>query len=158
MRIKFFLFFAALAAGCFSCHSDRALMDETVSFPDHKWNRFRVLAFQPEFPKENEYYEVKVRIAVSDDYPYSEVPIHTVLTAPDGQVNVMRKVVGVRKADGSHEGTVFGDTWTVEKTIYPQRKFTRKGTYTFEVQQITSYYDLKGIEAVSCVILPTKAP
>ncbi|MBO4282563.1 MAG: hypothetical protein J5873_05160 [Bacteroidales bacterium] len=157
MKIKLLILTAFLSAGFCSCRPGQPLMDETVSFPNHAWNRFRVLSFHPELPKEDGCYDVKVRIVVSDDFAFSEVPIHTVLKSPDGQVNVMRKVVGVRKADGSHEGTVFGDSWTVEKTIYSQRKFSQKGTYTFEVQQMTQYYDLNGIEAVSCVILPTKA-
>ncbi len=150
------LFLCLLLFLCVSCRNGKPVLDEQVSFSNGMWNRFRILEFHPQTTKADRYYDFVIKISVEDDFSYAEIPINTVLTAPDGQVNVMRKSIGILQADGQHYGTAYGDVWTVEKTIHSHKKLKEVGSYTFAVQQLTQYYELEGITAVSCQVLPSK--
>lgn len=145
-----------LLAVCSGCQSRQPLLDETESFPNMAWNRFHKVVFQVDVQQPERYYDILLRVSFMDGFPYSEIPVNSVLKAPDGQVNVMRKVLGARNEDSSYAGTVFGDVWTVEKTLHSHRKFGKTGTHILEVEQLTQYYDLDGIVSVGCVIVPSK--
>lgn len=156
MKTRHLLYIILAALLCVGCHSKKPVYDETVLFPNHAWNRFNVVTFQPQISRTDVFYDIEVSVHYADGFEYSEIPINTVMKAPDGQVNVMRKVLGTRKADGSHEGSVYGDTWTVTKTVHAHRKFRKAGNYTIEVHHMTQYFDLRGIEGVSCVVKPSE--
>lgn len=154
-KIQKFIWCVCTVLCCCSCQTNKPVFDETVCL-DHVWNRFNILTFQPQISRTDVYYDVEISIQYDDGFEYSEIPFNTVMKAPDGQVNVMRKVLGTRKADGGREGSVYGDTWTATKTVFAHRKFREAGTYTIEVQHLTQYFDLRGIEGVRCTVKPSE--
>lgn len=156
MRRYFSLLTACLILCCWGCQSRQPILEETVSFSNRAWNRFQKVTFWTTVRNPDTYYDIVLRVSFMDGFPYDEIPVNTVLKAPDGQVNVMRKVLGTRNGDGSYAGTVYGDVWTVEKTVHSHRKFGKEGAHLLEVEQLTQYYDLDGIVSVGCVIVPSK--
>lgn len=156
MKIRKIVCVAFAALLCIGCHSKKPVFEETVNFSKHAWNRFNVLDFQPQLKGTDVYYDVEVTVHYADNFEYSEIPLNIVMKSPGGQVNVMRKVLGTRKADGSREGSVYGDTWSVSKTVFSHRQFKEAGTYSIQVHHRTQYFDLRGIEGVSCTIKPSE--
>ena len=138
------------------CRPKQPILEETVSFPNHAWNRFNKVPFQVTVRNPETYYDILLRVSFMDGFQYDEIPVNTVLKGPDGQVNVMRKVLGTRNADGGYAGSVYGDVWTVEKAVHTHRKFGKEGVHTMEVEHLTQYFDLDGIVSVGCVIVPSK--
>lgn len=138
------------------CRPKQPILEETVSFTNHAWNRFNKVPFKIAVRNPDTYYDILLRVSFIDGFPYDEIPVNTVLKSPDGQVNVMRKVLGTHNADGGYAGSVYGDVWTVEKAVHSHRKFGKEGEYTFEVEHLTQYYDLEGIVSVGCVVVPSK--
>ena len=156
MKIKHLFAIAFAAACCAGCQSKKPVFDETVVFPDHAWNRINIVTFQPQINRTDVYYDVEIAVQYADGFEYSEIPLNIVLKSPDGQVNVARKTLGTRKADGSREGSVYGDTWTVRKTVFSHRRFREAGTYAMDVHHLTQYFDLRGIEGVGCIVKPSE--
>ncbi len=151
MMKKTLLLFAALTLTFCACNR-KPIYDETVSFQERSWNRFRVLTFQPEVEKAGRYYDVVVKISYADGFEYDQIPFHAILTAPDGQRNIVRKNMKVRNAEGGYLGEAYGDVWTTGKVVFEHKQLKDPGVYTFTVQQMTQYYELPGVVAVNCVV------
>ena len=151
-KYNFFIFICLSLLLMVSCHR-KPLMEETYTLQEKSWNRFRVLTFKPELVKENCYYDIVLEISYMDGFAYDELPLHTILTAPDGQKNILSKKVRIRNKSGEYQGNVYGDTWTVKKVVFDHKQLKNKGIYTFDVQQMTQYYELPGIVSVKCVVL-----
>lgn len=136
--------------------SRKPVYEESVSFQDKSWNRFRVLTFEPKVEKANVYYDIVLKISYENGFEHQSIPIHAILTSPDGQRNIIRKNVKICNKDGQYIGSVFGDIWTVEKVVFEHKQLKDIGVYFFTVQQMTQYYDLKGIISVSCIFKPSE--
>ena len=150
--IFFLLLFLIGMAGC----GRKPLLEDTCTFSERSWNRFRMVEFQPELTRENGYYDIIIRISYADGFDYDEIPVHTILTDPEGQKNILRKRVRIRNAAGAYQGTPYGDVWTVDKVVYEHKQLKNKGKYSFTLQQMTSHYELPGVLSVGCKVVPSK--
>lgn len=139
-----------------SCISNELIFDKTFYFEENVWNRFDIIEFNPHLKKTGKYYDIVLKISYENGFQYENLPINTVLKFPDGQVNVFRTVVGIKGADGSYQGSVFGDTWTVEKDIHTHKRLDKSGIYSLSVQQLTQYFNLEGLVSVQCIVRLSK--
>jgi len=126
-----------------------------VYFPNYTWDRFEPMEATFEINKINRVYEVAVSLGVVDGFELEEVPLEMVLTAPDGQENIINRTVVVKK-DGNYLGKAYGDIWTTELVIYPEKQFSCVGTYSVHIQNLTHYRDLYKTESLSFVVRPGK--
>ena len=126
-----------------------------VYFPNYTWNRFEPMEVTFEIDKINFVYEVTVNLGVVDGFELENVPIEMVITSPDGQENIINKVIPVKKG-GNYLGNAYGDIWTTELLIYPEKKFSRAGTYSVLIQNRTQYYELYKTESLFFIVRPVK--
>jgi hypothetical protein len=101
-------------------------------------------------------YDVSVELSVLNGFEHSRVPIEVVITSPSGQKNIVNKIIAVKDNQNNHIGNVYGDTWTVEQTIYSHKEFTEEGVYALSIQNRTQYYELFPVVSLSFVISPAK--
>ena len=149
----FSVFFSVtvLFSGCFD---KPAKTEIKVVFNDYVWNRFAKLESKFEITNVDKTYEVAVSLSVIDGFELDEVPVEIVITSPDGQENIINKTIVVKK-DEKYLGTVYGDVWTTKQIIYPEKQFSKAGTYSVFIQNRTQYYDLYKTAAIAFTVCPT---
>ena len=126
-----------------------------VVFPSHVWNRFMPMDAKFEVTNVKKTYEVAVRLSVIKGFELDYVPIEMVITAPDGQENIINRTFAVKK-DGNYLGKAYGDVWTTEVIIYPDKQFTQAGTYSVYIENRTQYYELLNTESLAFIVRPVK--
>ncbi len=144
----------ALLIGFSSCSSKKPIYEQTVNFPNYQWNRFNILEFSPEIKKTKKTYDFAVILTYQEGYPYETLPINTVLTYPNGQKNILRRVILIKNEQG-YLGNKEGKLRRIETIIHTGKKFSEVGKYTFTVQQLTQYYDLENIASIRCKVSPS---
>jgi len=126
-----------------------------VYFPNYTWDRFEPMEATFEINKINRVYEVAVSLGVVDGFELEEVPLEMVITSPDGQENIINRTIAVKK-DGNYLGKAYGDVWTTELVIYPEKQFSSVGTYSVHIKNRTHYRDLYKTESLSFIVRPGK--
>jgi len=139
-----------LFSGCFNRTTKT---DVKIFFPDNTWNRFSVLDAKFEITNIDKTYEVAVNLGVFDGFELDEVPLEIVITAPDGQENILNRTMVV-KNDGKYLGNAYGDVWTTKLVIYTEKEFSQVGTYSIFIQNRTQYYDLYKAASLEFTVRP----
>jgi gliding motility-associated lipoprotein GldH len=140
----------------YSCSSKEDKTEIKIQFPNYKWNRFEPMDTTFVVSNINKVYDVTVALSVIDGFEHNRVPIEMVITSPSGQKNIINKVIVLKDEENRHIGKVYGDTWTVEQTIYSHKEFMEEGTYRVFIQNRTQYYDLFKTVSLSFIITQTK--
>ena len=144
------LFLVLLVGGC-SSQGDKTELK--MNFPNATWNRFAVMDTAFTINNINKLYDVKVYISVADGFEHASIPIEMVITSPDGQENIINKIVVFKDKEGKHIGNVFGNTWTIEQLIYSGKEFYQEGRYGIFLQNRSQYYDLLGVESLTFTVV-----
>jgi gliding motility-associated lipoprotein GldH len=135
-----------LFSGCKPKHTEVKMY-----FPNYIWDRFEPMKATFEIDKIKFVYEVSVNLGVVDGFELEGVPLEIVVTSPDGQENIVNKTIAVKK-DGNYLGKAYGDIWTTELVIYPEKQFSKAGTYSVQIQNRTHYRDLYKTESLTFII------
>ena len=126
-----------------------------VTFANHTWNRFAPMDAEFTITNKKKTYEVAVSLGVVNGFELDNVPLEIVITAPNGQKNILDRTIVVKK-DGNYLGKAYGDVWTTELVIYREKQFSAEGTYTVSIQNRTQYYDLENVESLVFSVRPAK--
>jgi gliding motility-associated lipoprotein GldH len=150
------LLFAICVSLLYSCSSKEDKTEIKIAFPNYKWNRFAPMDTTFVVSNINRTYDVSVGLSVLDGFEHSRVPVEIVITSPDGQENIINKVIVLKDENNKYTGAVYGDVWTVEQSIYSHKEFMEEGTYRVFIQNRTQYYDLFKTVSLSFIISPSK--
>jgi len=127
-----------------------------VNFPNTVWNRFAPVDTVFAIENTKKLYDLKVELSVADGFAHSTIPIEIAITSPNGQENILNKIIVVKDKAGKHIGNVFGNTWTVELPIYQGKEFSKEGEYNIFIQNRSQYYDLIGVESLTFTVIPSR--
>ncbi|MDR1181422.1 MAG: hypothetical protein LBL13_05555 [Bacteroidales bacterium] len=155
-KITVSLLFFTCVSFLLSCSSKEEKTEIKIQFPNHIWNRFEPMDTTFTVSNTKMIYDVSVELSVLNGFEHSRVPIEVVITSPSGQKNIVNKIIAVKDNQNNHIGNVYGDTWTVEQTIYSHKEFTEEGVYALSIQNRTQYYELFPVVSLSFVISPAK--
>jgi hypothetical protein len=149
----FSLFFGliVLLSGCFNVKPTEI----KVVFGNAVWNRFMPMDATFEIKKVNTVYEIAVSLSVVEGFELEEVPLEIVLTAPDGQQNIVQRTLLIKR-EGNYTGKVHENIRTTERVIYPSKQFSQAGTYSVYIQNLTQYYELDKVESLSFIVRPAE--
>lgn len=142
-RISFFTF-ALFLTGC----GNKVLLDEEHTFSNNTWSRFSPETFDVAIGNADKYYHIDYTVTFDTGlYRYDKLPLVVDIHGEDGTHRHMGPTITLRE-NGRWKGEMEGPYRTVKARVYNFFTFNQPGTYSYQVKQGTSQYDLEGIHAI----------
>lgn len=118
---------------------------EYHKFDNYTWGRFDKVRFEIPVKDAGLTADIVFTIRHITQYPYDNLPVNIILTTPSGEERIMEKDILLKGANGEFKGSVAGDLWDFEETIWPQFYFTEKGKYVVEFENLIPKTGIPGM-------------
>ncbi|MDR0604121.1 MAG: hypothetical protein LBG80_07460 [Bacteroidales bacterium] len=150
------LFFICVLFLC-SCSPKKGKTELKIQFPNQVWNRLEPVDTTFTVSNIEKAYDITVALSVLNGFELNYIPLEVVITAPSGQKNIIPNIgITLKDKENNHIGTVYGDVWTVEQTVYSHKEFTEEGNYSIRIHNRTQYYELFKVVSMSLIISPAE--
>ena len=128
-----------------SCGS-KVVLDEERTFSS-TWNRFTPQEFELTIPNADLYFHVDYTVTVDTaTFRYDRLPLIVDIHSADGTHRHISPTITL-KENGRWKGQQDGPNRVVSARVHNYFTFNQKGTYSYQVKQGTSQYDLEGVRA-----------
>ena len=161
MKFSFAYLLVVAATVVAACGNHDTLVDDTRTFDNENWNRFKPETFEIGDANPDDYYRIDFELVVDSALMRNEqLPLTVNLYSPDGTRRMFYAYVNLVE-NGRWKGQVTpgrerDGLRTLQQNIRPFFTFNNKGTYRMEIAQGTSQYDLDGIRSFRLVIERTQ--
>ena len=151
---RFGLFSFILTVFLFHSCTVIPVMDEWKDFKGNAWDRKNKVRFVFNIHDTDYYYNLSMNVRVTNDYKYSNLWVNISTTGPEGVKNTEKLMFSLADHRGNWTGHNLGHIISFRLPAIKDRVFTKKGKYTFELEQCMRDTVLK--EMVSAGILLEK--
>lgn len=139
------ILFVGLFYGCHFSHTQ----EKAHFFSGSVWNRFVPFEDTLKIEHPDLVYDLNIQLSVWNTFEHSLIPLQVIITYPNGQESVFVKHLSIKDLDGNFLGSAKGDIWTTNIDVFSEREFPEKGNYIINIQNLTQYYDLPKVSAIS---------
>ena len=147
---KFFLPLILLSFFLLGACGNKTMIDETHTFDNNTWNRFKYEDFEVNVPNAEDYYRIDFEVVVDSSLMRNDdIPMTVNLYSPEGERRMFYTSVVLRE-NGRWKGEPLPGRQkegirVISRTIRPFFSFNHKGTYRLQIGQATSQYALEGV-------------
>lgn len=147
---KNYLFFLLVASMLLACDSN-SLVDSNQSIAGNKWLYSKSAKTEFEITDVNKSYNLSFKLRVNTAYRYAN--LFVISTLKDSvKTTKLRHQLQIAKPDGSWLGKGSGDLYTYVFPIIRDRRFTKPGKYTIEIEQNMRDNPLVGVSDIGILI------
>jgi len=125
-------------------------------FDNYTWSRFDKVRFEIPIEEAGITADIIFTIRHITQYPYDNLPVNIILTTPSGEERIIEKDILLYDADGEFKGSVAGDLWDFEETIWPQFYFTEKGKYIVEFENLIPKTGIPGLADIGVKLVKSE--
>lgn len=119
---------------------------EYHKFDNYTWGRFEKVRFEIPIEEAGITADIVLSVRHITQYPYDNLPVNIILTTPSGEERIMQKDFMLKDAEGEFKGSVAGDLWDFEETLWPRFLFTEKGMYILEFENLIPKMGIPGLD------------
>lgn len=127
-----------------SCQKN-LIYNEFHKFDNYTWSRFEKVKFEIPVEEAGLQADIIFTIRHITQYPYDNLPVNIILTTPSGEERIMEKDILLKDMNGEFKGSVAGDLWDIEDTLWPDFYFTEKGQYVIELENLIPKMGIPGL-------------
>lgn len=154
--MKHLLLSLAAASMLLSACSGKRLLDDSHTFHNDVWNRFKPEQFEASPKNNRDYYNIDFSTSVDTAvFRYSSLPLLVRMHSPAGEERSFYAEIPL-KENGHWLGDTKEGRCTVRHRIRSFFSFNHAGSHRIEIGQTTSQYDLEGVHAIGIHIVRTK--
>ena len=143
-RLIPFLFLLPLLASC-----NKTVFSESHTFAGDIWNRFEPEKYTFSIKNIEDYYDIVMTVEFDTNlYRGKDLPLVVNMTSQEGEQRMYYADIPLFESkSGKRVGSLEGSVQTASARVRKYLSFNRQGTYTLEVKQGTSKYQIEGIKA-----------
>ena len=130
-----------------SCEKNR-VFEKHISIEKSSWKNSDKIKLEVDVQDTSATYNVYINVRHSTIYPYSNLWVMITTTSPDGNLQKQRVEINLANEEGAWHGEGMGDVWDLKYLAQQNAIFNKKGTYSFEFEQIMRQDPLPGIMAM----------
>lgn len=140
-----------------SCQKDLVYKD-FHKFDNYTWGRFEKVRF--EIPVEEPGLTADIILSVRHitQYPYKNLPMNVILMTPSGEERIIEKDMLLKDENDEFKGSVAGDLWDYEETLWSQFYFTETGNYIIEIENLIPKMGIPGLDDIGIKVVKSKKP
>ena len=136
-----FLLAIILLTGC----RPGRIYEEYHKFDKYTWERFDKVKFEIPVEEAGAEGDIVFTIRHITQYPYPNLPVNIILTTPSGEERILEKDIRLKDENDRFTGSVAGDLWDVEVTLWPGFYFHEAGTYAVEFENLIPKMGIPGL-------------
>ncbi len=149
------LIFLGLSVLLFSC-SESPYYTKSHEFSNQIWNLNEKPRFIVDIKDTNQRYDFTFYIRTTSDYAYNNIWVFLHSTDPSGEKSKEAFEVKTTNKDGSWIGKKSGSVIEHKFDKIKSVKFSKKGKYTFSLEQASDKGDLKNVIDATLVVEKSK--
>lgn len=137
----------------FACNQNK-IYEKHQAIDNYSWNRINSSLFF-EVPVEDiiSKYNISFAIRYIDGVSFNHVEIGVTIYTPVGEEIYNEYIIDIRDNTGSYRGDVAGDIWDLTELIIENTALTQKGTYKFEIENLTGHrFTVPGIMEIGLIV------
>jgi gliding motility-associated lipoprotein GldH len=147
-KILFLLSIFSLAA----CHSDRVYKAYESDFPFNRWEKSRVLTFNPEISDTASNYSVSLELRHVYGFQFETMKVRVDIISPSGEAIVKHYTFQVMKNKEEYFSDCAGSFCDLRAVVEPGIKFKETGVYTFKISHELSVELLPNVMEFGLII------
>lgn len=129
---------------------------EFHKFDNYVWHRFEKVKFNIPVDEAGMNADIVFTIRHITQYPYDNLPVNVILTAPSGEERILEKDIRLKNEKGDFTGSVAGDLWDSEEILWPGFQFNDTGNYTIEFENLIPKMGIPGLVDVGIYLKKSK--
>ena len=153
---KYLFLISCLAFFFYACESNKVFEKHTDPSGNLEWTKEEVVEFDVNIEDIDTKYNVILALRYAKGFMYTTLPVEVKRTAPGGEVEVNQHVFNARNDDGTYNGEGAGDIWDLEEVYKDSTRFPEKGTYHYEIRQISKVDKLHMVMEVGLIVEKTE--
>jgi gliding motility-associated lipoprotein GldH len=141
------IFILSLVAVLYSC-GNKTIFEATNIQPNGLWNHFKPAVFDFQINDTSKNYQVTLSLKLNSKMQERIIPIVLNMSYPNGESradNIFLFTDSATKVNGCSEFP-----------LQTYKRFNNSGKYKYQITQITSKYDLEGVEQIGLRVKTTK--
>ncbi|MFH1120251.1 MAG: gliding motility lipoprotein GldH [Bacteroidota bacterium] len=129
---------------------------EFHKFDHYVWERFDKVKFVVPVEEAGMKADIVFTIRHITQYPYDNLPVNVILTTPSGEARYMERDIRLKNEKGEFSGSVAGDLWDFEVTLWPGFQFNDAGNYTIEFENRIPKMGIPGLVDIGVYLKKSK--
>ncbi len=134
-----------------ACNSNR-LYKHFVKVPNYVWEKGQKFNYKVKITEAPQKVDVILAVRVIDAFPVNDIKIKVTRISPSNKKTSDTFTMLIKDSKGKNMGEGMSDLWDIELPIAQNTTFKEKGTFEYELEQITSVDKLLGVVDVGLII------
>jgi gliding motility-associated lipoprotein GldH len=126
--------------------------EEEVAFERGCWAKGDTVTLTFESTDTSRVYQLSFPIQVNEDYPFHNIYLHAILTAPSGDASLLEDEFILADRTGTWLSEPSGDVVNFQLNMADGLRFNQTGTYRIQLFHYMRQEDLCGVEEAGIVV------
>lgn len=104
-----------------------------------EWQKSQTFSFKTDINNADTTYNIFIPFRFAEGFPYKVMDFNVQITDPSGNKTDITTAVTIINDNKEYIGDGSGDIWDTEAKLLSKYKFTKKGTYQFDISHIKKH-------------------
>lgn len=145
----------AIVISFISCKPNGPVFEKYLKMKDYAWDRFDQKFFEIPITNTEKSLDITFVIKPTAKFPYDNLPVYIILTAPAGQEQIRDIKIPVRE-NGKMIVDSTGKLYEIQTVIWKSISLAEKGKYKISIENMIPKIQTEGIDEIGIVVTESK--